>query len=67
VVEEALFVPKPGRMAERDAWLVVPSINLAAARTELHVLDAARISDGPVVSWRGDVALPAGFHGTWAG
>ena len=67
VVEEALFVPKPGRTAERDAWLVVPSINLAAARTELHVLDAARISDGPVVSWRGDVALPAGFHGTWAG
>ncbi|HEV2083081.1 MAG TPA: carotenoid oxygenase family protein [Brevundimonas sp.] len=67
VVEEALFVPKPGRSAERDAWLVVPSINLTAARTELHVLDAARVSDGPVVSWRADVALPAGFHGTWKG
>ncbi|HEV7229604.1 carotenoid oxygenase family protein [Brevundimonas sp.] len=65
VVEEAIFVPKPGRSAERDAWLVVPSIDLTAARTELHVLDAARIADGPVVSWRADVALPAGFHGTW--
>lgn len=67
VVEEALFVPRPGRSAERDAWIVVPTINLAAARTELHVLDAARVSDGPIVSWRGDVALPAGFHGTWRG
>ena len=65
VVEEALFVPKPGRTAERDAWLIAPTINLAAGRTELHVLDAARVADGPVVSWRADVALPAGFHGTW--
>lgn len=67
VVEEALFVPKPGRSAERDAWLVLPAIDLQAGRTELHVLDAARVADGPVVSWRGDVALPAGFHGTWKG
>jgi all-trans-8'-apo-beta-carotenal 15,15'-oxygenase len=67
VVEEALFVPRPGRTAEHEAWVVAPSINLVAGRTELHVFDAARISDGPVVSWRGDAVLPAGFHGTWRG
>ncbi|MBA4807208.1 carotenoid oxygenase family protein [Brevundimonas sp.] len=67
VVEEAVFVPKPGATAESDAWLVGPSINLQAGRTELHVFDVARIEDGPVATWQADLALPAGFHGAWAG
>lgn len=67
VVEETIFVPKPGRTAERDAWLIGPSVNLKEGRTELHVFDAARVEDGPVASWAADVALPAGFHGAWAG
>lgn len=67
VVEEAVWVPKPGQGGEADAWLVAPAINLAEGVTELHVFDAARVSDGPVASWRADVALPAGFHGAWAG
>lgn len=67
IVEEAVFVPKPGRDAETDAWLVAPAINLAEGVTELHVFDAGRVADGPLASWRADVALPAGFHGAWAG
>ena len=67
IVEEAVFVPKPGSTAERDAWLVGPSVNLKAGRTELHVFDVARIEDGPVATWQADIALPAGFHGAWAG
>lgn len=67
VMEEAVWVPKPGSGDETDAWLVGPAINLAEGVTELHVFDVARVSDGPVASWRADVALPAGFHGAWAG
>ena len=67
IVEEAVFVPKADGGTEADAWLVAPSINLAQGVTELHVFDAARVADGPVASWRADVALPAGFHGVWAG
>jgi len=66
VMEEAVWVPKPGRTGELEAWLVAPSINLAEGATELHVFEAGRVVDGPVVSWRADVALPAGFHGAWA-
>jgi all-trans-8'-apo-beta-carotenal 15,15'-oxygenase len=66
IVEEAVFVPKPGRSGEAEAWLVAPSINLAEGVTELHLFEAARVADGPVASWRADVALPAGFHGVWA-
>ena len=67
IMEEAVWVPKPGRTRELDAWLVAPAINLREGVTELHAFDAARVSAGPVVSWRADVALPAGFHGIWAG
>lgn len=67
IMEEAVFVPRPGASAERDAWLVAPSINLAEGVTELHVFDIAAIEDGPLATWRADVALPAGFHGAWRG
>ena len=65
IVEEAVFVPRGPD--EADAWLIAPSINLAGGVTELHAFNAARVSDGPVATWRADVALPAGFHGVWAG
>ncbi|MEQ7153662.1 carotenoid oxygenase family protein [Brevundimonas aurifodinae] len=67
IMEEAVFVPKPGTTTERDAWLVAPSINLAEGVTELHVFDVAAVEAGPVATWRADVALPAGFHGAWRG
>ncbi len=67
VVEEMVVVPKPGRSGETDAWLVGPTINLREQATELHVLDMARLADGPVASWRSHTAVPAGFHGIWAG
>jgi carotenoid cleavage dioxygenase-like enzyme len=64
LVEEFVLVPRPGG-AERDAWLVGTTLNLKARATELHILDAARVSAGPVASWRADVALPVGFHGSF--
>lgn len=65
VTDEMVYVSKPGGGHEADAWLVGPAINLKAGVTELHVLDMLRIEDGPVATWRADVALPAAFHGNW--
>lgn len=65
VMDEMVFVPRPGGTAENDGWLVGPTLNLAARSTELQVLDAARIEDGPVAAWRADTALPVSFHGIW--
>ncbi|TRW14033.1 carotenoid oxygenase family protein [Glacieibacterium frigidum] len=56
LVEE--FVP-------HDRWLVGTTINLDARATELHVLDAANVARGPLVTWRANVALPYGFHGNF--
>jgi len=67
IVEEAVFVPRPGARIECDAWLVCPTIDLRAGVTRLHVFDAGHVADGPVVTWAADMALPAGFHGAWKG
>jgi carotenoid cleavage dioxygenase-like enzyme len=63
LVEEALFVPRPGGTAEMDGWLLGASINLDARASELHVFDARRVAAGPVCTWRADVALPISLHG----
>lgn len=65
VTDEMVYVPKPGGTHEADAWLVGPTINLKAGVSELHVLDLLHVEDGPVATWRADVALPAAFHGNW--
>lgn len=67
IVEEMVFVPRPGSQAEFDGWLVGTSINLAACRTELHAFDARRVEAGPIASWAADVALPVTFHGVFVG
>ncbi len=63
LVEEMLFVPRPGASAELDGWLVGTTVNLDAKATELHVLDARHVEQGPIASWRAPVALPVTFHG----
>lgn len=65
MVEEFLFVPKPGSAGERDAWLVGPVLNLTTGTTDVCVFDAAKVADGPVCIWRGERSWPLGFHGTW--
>jgi len=66
IVEEHLFIPKPGGSSEKDCWLIGPAINTRAGRTEVWVFDVANIEDGPVAVWQADYAWPLGFHGTWA-
>jgi len=66
LVEEPLFAPRPGSSAEGDGWLLATSLNLDAGVTELHAFDARRIADGPLATWRADVALPLTFHGAFA-
>lgn len=65
IVEEALFVARPGGTEELDGWLVGTVLDLKARKTQLHVFDARHIDDGPVAGWQGHHATPLGFHGTF--
>jgi carotenoid cleavage dioxygenase-like enzyme len=67
MVEEHLFIPKPGSTSERDSWIIGTAINTRAKRSEVWAFDASNVEDGPVAVWQADYAWPLGFHGTWAG
>lgn len=64
LTEEFLFVANGE--GERDGWLMGTTLNLKSRRTELHVLDARRVEDGPVATWQASIPLPLTFHGTIA-
>jgi all-trans-8'-apo-beta-carotenal 15,15'-oxygenase len=66
LVEEFLFVPRGAgeRAEEMGGWLIGTTLNLIRQQSELHVIDARKVKDGPVASWRASVALPISFHGT---
>ncbi len=63
LVEEFLLIPNGA--GERDGWLIGTTLNMQAQATELHLLDARRISAGPVATWRASAPLPITFHGTF--
>ena len=65
MVEEAVFVPRPGGGAEFDGWLLAPTLNFDAGASELHVFDARDVAAGPICGWRASAALPVGLHGAF--
>lgn len=65
LVEEMVFVPRPGSSEELDGWLVGATVNVDAQATELHIFDARHVTQGPIAAWRAPVALPVTFHGVF--
>jgi carotenoid cleavage dioxygenase-like enzyme len=64
--EEPVFVPRRDSNGETDGWLLATRLNLHTEKTELAVLDARAIEDGPVAVLSCPYALPLGFHGAFA-
>jgi carotenoid cleavage dioxygenase-like enzyme len=63
--EEPLFIPRSATSPEGDGWLITIVGRRAENRTDLVVLDALDIADGPVATIRIPFRLHEGFHGTW--
>lgn len=63
---EAAVAPKPHARAEDDAYVVTFTTDVANDRSECLVLDARRISDGPVARLRLPERISSGTHSTWA-
>ena len=63
-VQEPQFVIKPGA-PEGDGYLLALVNRLAENRSDLAILDAKRIEDGPIAVLRVPVRVRATFHGMW--
>jgi len=62
---EPVFVPRTPDAAEGDGWLLAVIWRAADQRSELVVLRADAINDGPVATIRLPQRVPFGFHGNW--
>ena len=64
-VQEPVFVPRGPGAAEGDGYLLVLVNRLSQLRSDLAILDAQRLSDGPVALVRMPTRVRATFHGMW--
>jgi carotenoid cleavage dioxygenase len=65
VVEEHILVPKPRATNELDAWLLGTTYDAKRKVTTVNVLEASRVSDGPIAQATLPYWLPLGFHGNF--
>lgn len=63
--EEPVFVPRSPSAAQGDGWLLSIVGRRAENRSDLVILDAQRLSDGPVATLRFPARVHEGFHGIW--
>ncbi|HEX5686999.1 MAG TPA: carotenoid oxygenase family protein [Ideonella sp.] len=66
VIEEHVFVPKPGGTREGEGWLVGAGHDLRWRASFASVFDAEHLSDGPLAVARLPYAVPHAFHGAFA-
>jgi carotenoid cleavage dioxygenase-like enzyme len=64
-VQEPTFVPRAPGAAEGDGYLLVLVNRLSQLRSELAILDAQRLEDGPVALVRMPTRVRSTFHGMW--
>ncbi len=62
---DAVFVPRPGAIAEDDGWLVSFVYDEGKETSELVVMNAQDITASPVAHVLIPERVPYGFHGAW--
>lgn len=66
LAEEHVFVPRPGSRDPDDGWLVGTLLDPVKERSGIAVLDAKRVSEGPLAQAWLPYTFPLGFHGHFA-
>ncbi len=64
-LSEPIFVPRDASAGEGEGWLLAVRYRAAHARSELLVLDAQHVGDGPQATVFLPCRVPDGFHGAF--
>ena len=62
---EPIFVPRPQATTEDDGWVLGQFYNAASRCSELTILDAQNLSQGPVATLKLHHHVPYGLHGNF--
>jgi len=63
MVEEHLFVPRPGSTHEGEGWLVGSALDLSKQQMLFSVFDAKNLAAGPLAQGTLARVMPLGLHG----
>jgi len=63
--QEPVFIPRSANAPEGDGYLAALANRYDEMRSDLVILDAMRLADGPVATVRLPLRLRAGLHGNW--
>ena len=62
---EPVFAPRSAESAEGDGFLLTVQYIREENRSDLLILDASDLENGPVARVHLSHRVPAGFHGSW--
>ena len=62
---EAVFAPRKGATAEDDGYVICFVYDGDRDRSECHIIDAQRFTEGPVAKILMPQRVPHGFHAAW--
>ncbi len=65
LVEEHVFIPRPGSTRQDDGWLLGSALDCKRQATVLSVFDPHRINEGPIAQARMERVLPIGLHASF--
>jgi carotenoid cleavage dioxygenase len=65
IVQEPCFVPRHKDSAEGDGYIIALVDNLITNYTDLVVLDALKLEEGPIGRAKLPIRLRSGLHGNW--
>ncbi|WP_404712572.1 carotenoid oxygenase family protein [Sphingomonas sp. MMS24-J13] len=66
ILQEPCFVPRTPDAAEGDGYIIAVADNLVTNYSDLIVLDARKIAEGPIARAKLPIRLRSGLHGNWA-
>lgn len=64
LVQEPVFIPRPGEKREGDGWVMCLVNNYGTMSSELHIVDTRDFAKPQAVIYL-PVRLRAGLHGNW--
>jgi carotenoid cleavage dioxygenase-like enzyme len=66
ILQEPCFIPRTPDSSEGDGYLIAVMDNMVSNYSELIILDAQQIEDGPIGKLKLPFRLRSGLHGNWA-
>jgi carotenoid cleavage dioxygenase len=65
-LQEPCFIPRSEQAAEGDGYIITVATRIEEMRTDVFLLDALHLDEGPLATLHLPLRLRPGYHGSWA-